>query len=114
MNYKKYENHRIPIENSENHENHKIIIENHEKHLNIEIQKKTINENHENHRIPNDNNENDENPRISCENQTFFGDHRIPIENYKKLKILEFCTIITKIIVFHARITQIMKFIEFN
>ena len=52
----------------------------------MKFKKKTINENHENHRIPNDNNENDENPRISCENQTFFGDHRIPLENYKKMK----------------------------
>ena len=40
--------------------------------------------NYEKHRIPNENNDNHENPRISFENQTFFGEHRIPREIYKK------------------------------
>ena len=66
-------------------------------------------ENHENHRIPHENNENNENHRISFEHQTIFGDHRTPRENYQKMKILELYTIIKKIIVFHVRITQIMK-----
>ena len=52
-----------------NHENLIIPYENHE--------------NYENHKIPNENNENHENPRISFENQTFFGEHIIPRENYK-------------------------------
>ena len=60
------------------------------------------------------NNENHENHRISFDNQTCFGDHIIPRDNYKKMKILELYTIIKKIIVFHLRITQIMKLLEFN
>ena len=53
---------------------------------------------YENLEIPSENNENHANHRFTCENNKNHGNHKIPMRIMQIMKIIEFHTIIMKII----------------